>query len=421
MPIQNIMKQSLFSELRLRVEAILCTNQYKEKCIKRFNHTWNHVQEFMDAKGLEFYTQQVGEDFLNDWHQSKSFEKLTHRQQERVRHIEVLSSVLETDAISRNRHVNREYPFDGELGKPFSDFIEKESEVKKQSSITRYKERINNLYQFLLVEGVELANFDIPLAIKYLAMLDKEKSVPDRNNIIMSTRVFVRYLCENSLLPDNRCEKWMSFMKIRYVRAEKIPSVYTQEEVEGILAAIDRAHPQGKRDYAMVLLAARYGLRISDIIGLRFNNIDWERNRIVLIQRKTDKKVVLPLSEEVGNAIIEYIKYARPSVDLPYVFITAQAPYKGLGSNVLAGNIGDWMRAAGINMVGRKHGPHSLRHSLATNLLKSNESLPVISEILGHKNTESTMIYLRVDMDLLRQCALDVPFVPSSFYQNLYE
>jgi integrase len=266
-----------------------------------------------------------------------------------------------------------------------------------------------------------LKDFDLPLAMIFLRKLDKDKSANDRDNIIMTIRVFIRYLCGRGLLPENSVSKWMSLMTIRYVHTPKIPSVYTQEEVESMFSSIDRAHPQGKRDYAMVLLAARYGLRSSDIIGLRFSNLNWEHNRISVIQQKTGKSVSLPLSEEVGNAIIEYIKYGRPVVDLPYVFITAQAPYKELSGSTLGKNIMEWMRASGINTAGRKHGPHALRHSLATNLLKSQESLPVISSILGHSSTDSTMVYLRVDISLLRQCALDVPFVSSTFYSNLYE
>jgi site-specific recombinase XerD len=82
--------------------------------------------------------------------------------------------------------------------------------------------------------------------------------------------------------------------------------------------------------------------------------------------------------------------------------------------------IGDYFRIAGVNFTSKKHGPHSLRHSLASNLLKSNEPLPVISEILGHSSTETTMDYLRIDINLLRKCALNVPFVSPSFYGNLY-
>ncbi|GHV59643.1 hypothetical protein FACS1894182_14040 [Bacteroidia bacterium] len=191
--------------------------------------------------------------------------------------------------------------------------------------------------------------------------------------------------------------------------------------MEALINAIDRGHPQGKRDYAMVLLAARYGLRISDIIGMRHCNLDWEHNRIIVVQQKTGKKVVLPLSEEVGDAIIDYLKYGRPKIDNPFIFITAQAPYKELSSSGIHQAISDYFRIAGVSFTNRKHGPHALRHSLASNLLKSNETLPVISGILGHSSTETTMEYLRVDMDLLKQCALDVPFVPSSFYDKLYE
>jgi len=212
----------------------------------------------------------------------------------------------------------------------------------------------------------------------------------------------------------------MSLLKLRQIHQPQIPSVYSKEEVEALIGAIDRGHPQGKRDYAMILLAARYGLRISDIIGMRYCNLDWEHNRIILFQQKTGKKIILPLSEEVGNAIIDYLKYSRPNIELPYIFLTAKAPYRELSSNGMGMAIRDYFRIAGVNFTNRKHGPHSLRHSLASNLLKSNESLPVISEILGHSNTETTMEYLRIDIQLLRQCTLDVPFVPSSFYSNLY-
>ena len=415
------MDKEKLSTLRFRAEALLLTKQYKQACIRRYNCTWDNVQKFMDTKGFPFYTRQAGYTFLNEWHNHKDYSTLTDRQKERVRHVEVLSGVMETGHMPPAHYRYRQYSFTGVLGIPFNHFIENQEKIKKPSSITRYKERINNLYQFLLDEGKTVKELDTPLVIRYISMLDKTKSVSDRDNIIMSTRVFIRYLCEHEFLSDNRTERWMTLMKIKYVYQKKIPSVYEQEEIESMIKAIDRGHPQGKRDYAMILLAAKYGLRISDIIGMRFCNLDWEHNRIIIIQSKTGKKVVLPLMEEVGNAIIEYLKYGRPNVELPYIFITANAPYKELSSNGMGAAIADYFRVAGINLAGRKHGPHSLRHSLACNLLKSNETLPVISEILGHTNTDTTMEYLRVDINHLRQCALDVPFVPSSFYENLYE
>jgi len=415
------MVKEQLSILRLRVEAIFVSKGYKDSCIKRYNHTWDHLQKFMNDHSVEFYNSDLGQQFLDNWHTAKQFNELTHRQQERVRHIEVLTDMLQTGTIRESRHVNKVYVFDGKAGEPFRDFIANQSKIKTPSSVRRYEERINVLYLFLNDNKRSIRDMDIPLAIQFVAHLDKITSRPNRNNIIMTNRVFIRYLCENKLLKDNRTAMWMSLLHINYHYEKKIPSVYTVEEVEKIIACIDRSHPQGKRDYAMILLAARYGLRASDIISLRFANIDWESNRIVLIQHKTHKRVSLPLSEEVGSALVEYIRNGRPNIDTPFMFISGHAPFKPLKSNVLASNIAEAMRVAGIDSSKRKHGPHTLRHSLASNLLKANETLPVISEILGYSSIASTMTYLRVDINQLHRCALDVPFVPPTFYSQLYE
>jgi len=414
------MHESQLSELRQGVEAVLRTKQYKSACIKRYNHTWEHVQKFMETNGLVVYGRNVGNSFLSEWHELKTYDQLTRRQKERVRHVEVLSDFQERGTLAVPRYKYRPIEFEGEIGKPFNSFLEEECIIKKGSSITRYKGRMEHLYKHLQKEFKTVKELDIPCMLRFINHLDKETSALNKNNIIMTIRLFMRYLCSCGQLTNNNSEKWMSLLKLRQIHQPKIPSVYSKEEVEALIGAIDRGNPQGKRDYAMILLAARYGIRISDIIGMRYCNLDWEHNRIILFQQKTGKKVVLPLSEEVGDAIIDYLKYSRPKIELPYIFITAHAPYKELSSNGMGMAIGDYFRIAGVNFTNRKHGPHSLRHSLASNLLKSNESLPVISEILGHSNTETTMLYLRIDMKLLRQCTLDVPFVPSSFYSNLY-
>ncbi|WP_244910469.1 site-specific integrase [Caldibacillus thermoamylovorans] len=172
---------------------------------------------------------------------------------------------------------------------------------------------------------------------------------------------------------------------------------------------MDRGNPKGKRDFVMVLLAARLGLRASDICGLKFENVHWETNTIHLVQKKTKKKIELPLLTEVGNAIIDYLKFGRPQSDLPYLFLRAGQPYDRLEEPTLHSIVSFYLKQAGIkNIENKKHGPHALRHSLAGILLEKKTPLPVISEVLGHTNTESTKTYLRIDLDTLRQCALDV-------------
>ena len=402
------------------MEAYLRTMMYKDACVARYNHTWDHLADYMKANGKELYSREVGDAFLNAWHEGKDYKQLTHRQKERVRHIDVLTDMTEFGEVRRSHVMPKVITYPGDLGKPCTLFIQEQSMLKAASSLQRYKERIYNLYAYLADSGKTLADFTVRDATAFLEILDKAKGEIDRDNTVISIRVFLRSMCKKGLLCDNREQLWMEVFKLRHVRSKKLPPVYTKEEVEAVIGAVDRTHPQGKRDYAMVLLAARYGLRISDIIGLRFCNLDWERNRITLVQQKTGRRVTLPLSEEVGSAIIDYIRHGRPDIDLPFVFIKAHAPYGELKATGLAANLADWMRAAGIDSTGRKHGPHALRHSLATNLLGANQPVPVISEILGHSTSESTMVYTRVSVDMLRQCALDVPFVKSSFYDDLY-
>ena len=124
----------------------------------------------------------------------------------------------------------------------------------------------------------------------------------------------------------------------------------------------------------------------------------------------------LPLLPEIGNAIINYMKYGRPISDESYLFLQAHAPYQGITPHSFTKIVDFNIKRAKIDCTNRKHGPHALRHSFADNLLKEKTPMPIISEALGHSYTESTMYYLRIDTITLKQCALNVPAVPASFY-----
>jgi site-specific recombinase XerD len=144
----------------------------------------------------------------------------------------------------------------------------------------------------------------------------------------------------------------------------------------------------------------------------------WEQNTVRLVQYKTDKEIELPLLPEVGNAIIDYLKYSRQHSDEPFVFLTVRSPIIPITPGGIESLVQHTFAQAGIDTTNRRHGPHALRHSLAGRLLERHTVLPVISEVLGHENTESTKFYLRVDLTSMRQCALDVPEVSLSFYNQ---
>lgn len=194
---------------------------------------------------------------------------------------------------------------------------------------------------------------------------------------------------------------------VSHNRDGRLPNVWSQEAVQKMLDSIDRANPIGKRDYAILLMVTQLGLRDSDIQNLKFENLLWKECRIRLIQEKTKRALELPLGEEIGHAIIDYLKYGRPKQDTTdYIFIRHCAPYGKCG------NYYHIMRArlakAGIPFDRDKpRGLHTLRHTLATRLLEQDISVQTISEILGHTCVNSTKVYLQVDLEGLRKCALN--------------
>ena len=224
------------------------------------------------------------------------------------------------------------------------------------------------------------------------------------------TRIYLRFLYEQGYVTKDYTQLAPSN---GYKKQAKLPSLYTEEEISKMLAAIDRGNPKGKRDYAMILLASYLGLRASDICQLQFDEINWEHDTISLVQKKTKQNVELPLLPLIGNAIIDYLKYGRPKSESNYVFLQLIPDYTCITVstfyNIVTEYILRYILRAGISTDNRRHGPHSLRHSLAARLLETRTPMPTISEVLGHTNIESTNQYLRVDIAELRQCAIEVP------------
>jgi integrase len=185
-----------------------------------------------------------------------------------------------------------------------------------------------------------------------------------------------------------------------------------------LLKAIDRGTAVGKRDYTILLIAARLGLRASDIARLKFENLHWENSIIVLNQYKTGKNLTLPLLPAIGNAILDYIQYGRPQSGEKNIFLLAVSPFIPTTSRSISTMVQRRFIDSNINIAKRRHGTHALRHSLVKELLNNKQALPVITEVLGHSNTESARHYIRIDTESLRQCALDVVMVDPLFYMQ---
>lgn len=191
-------------------------------------------------------------------------------------------------------------------------------------------------------------------------------------------------------------------------RKTAIVPTLTMAEERQLLAAIDRTTAVGRRDFAIVLLALRLGLRSVDIANLQLTDIQWRTQTLTLVQQKTGRRLETPLLADVGNAIIDYLLHGRPTSASPQVFLRSQAPFVPLsGRHGVYHVVRAAMNRAGIRQdPGQRKGPHSLRHSLAARLLAVETPLPVISGVLGHADKDTTKIYLATDTNHLRACAL---------------
>jgi integrase len=189
----------------------------------------------------------------------------------------------------------------------------------------------------------------------------------------------------------------------RSPRQARVPSVWDPADLTKILQAIDRGNPCGERDYAIILLITRLGMRGVDIKRLRFADLDWPGNRLSVMQAKTGRRVVLPLLKDVGWAIIDYVQHGRPACDCPQVFVRHTAPIGPFSDqDHLHQILVKHARAAHVRLgEERRHGMHSLRHTLATRLLEDGTPVEQIADILGHQRVASTGAYLKSSLRLL--------------------
>ena len=226
------------------------------------------------------------------------------------------------------------------------------------------------------------------------------------SRIVSNMRSFLRFLTMRGILQKDLS---VELPTIRVPADAAIPSVWDHELVIRLLGAVDRSSPKGKRDYAILLLACRLGLRAGDIRQLKLDQIHWENSTIQVTQSKTGVPLILPLTPEVGDALIDYLKSGRPQTAHREVFLKVNPPFDPfMSTSSLYQIVTYWRRLGGVKFrVAQKRGMHSLRHTLATRLLEKGTPFPTIAEILGHASEESTRIYAKADVQALRSVALD--------------
>lgn len=396
----------------VEAEKYLAKQDFSAGRQRVYSRLWRlHFLPYTVERKLSAYSQKVGQEYImyrqsmaDAGHIAKSTVSET------IRAIRILDDILLHGEIKSHRKKSLP-PLTGAIGEAMTCFLDY-LRAERRSSLT-----IEGHHRFLLYfltyltnKGVGTINDITPtIVIDYLS-----GDIVSRKHAAGTLRYIFKYWGMEGLVGR---EILSVFNLIKPRETESLPDTYSVEEVRQILSSAERISPQGIRNYAMLTLAVFYGIRASDIAGLRLEHIKWRAKRIEFDQTKTGEHLSLPLRVEVGNAILDYIKQARRNQSRDsHVFQSLVAPFRPVTNKCVSTTIRLIISKSGVDIKKRHQGPHVLRSSLASNMLNNNEEYYVISEALGHVYTPTTMKYLRIDIPSMLKCALDVPPVNDAFY-----
>lgn len=402
------MQKLLLTELIHDLEQEMLRLGYSQRMLRFYRRRWRSLLQFAEERRELFYSEQLGIDFVEK--HFNIFEKDDSRglSESDVQELRVIRMIGD---FQLHRTIFRRYSNHKKiLGNPsfiaLRNQFQSYCEDKGYSKSTTYQQ-IHKSVQFMdyldsqhIADCKEINPSLIHAFIKTLAGYAHTTI----GHEIRCLRTFLRFLLEAG---EIHTDFTATIPMIRVRKQTRIPSVWTKDELQKLIAAIDRGSPLGKRNYAIILLACCLGMRVSDIKRLKKEDFHWEEKQLIFTQSKTKNPLSLPLTPEVGWAVIDYLKYGRPNIDNPYLFVKHLAPFGPFAEGCnLHGMIERYMELAHLPKLNKKRGMHSLRHTMASMLLENNTPLSTISDLLGHIDTNSTAVYLKVGVQKLKECAL---------------
>jgi integrase len=383
---------------------------YGRVSLKHFGHAWSTLAQFAADRGGASLSVELTEAFLLHCGVGSSAPEApaVSGQQHLIKAMRYLLEFQQHGCIRRRPSVTSVHLPDAlsHILEAFVRFCTEERGIRPRSMRGR-RRYVAAFLMYLASRGVpDVRCIDVETVSGFVTSLCH--LIPRTlATVVSDLRSFLRYLAMEGMVPASLVE---GIPRLRVRQDERIPDVWRAEDVAAVLAAIDRGSPVGKRDYAIVLLAARLGMRVGDIRDLRLEDLRWDEARIERPQAKTGIPVVLPLTDEIGEALIAYLRNGRPTTTRREVFLRHLAPFEPFGLNDnLYHIVTTYRRRAGIKLSKRSHkGLHSLRHTVATRLLEAGVALETISGVMGHRSPETTRLYTKVDLAVLRSTALDI-------------
>ena len=397
-------------ELILQAEAAMSGLGHAPSTRMQYRWAWSQFARFCSEQAVATFSDEVVASYLQvvatEHHdgQMKEWKRKLLRRSTLVL-VEVARTGSYRWALSFQRHPNDALDA---VFRPVQEQFEAWLSSQRLAVATRelYATVSRTILAWLPERGVTnaraLSGSDVAAALIFLGGRYQPGSM---RTALSAVRVLCRFLEESGGCTGlARAVPWQVSRRVRLV--DVLPAV----DVDKLTNSTNTATSQGRRDKAMLLLAARTGLRPVDIAGLRVQDIDWEQGQITLTQHKTGALLTLPLLADVGEAIADYLLHGRPAgVADEHVFLRSQAPYVGLSpsSGLYWVAAAAFARTATSPRNGKGQGFRVLRASFATRMLEDGTSLPVISGALGHRGIDSAKHYLAADDRHMRDCCLD--------------
>jgi site-specific recombinase XerD len=395
-------------ELVIRLEQELIRMGYAQATLDYYRRNWRMITAYFEDRGEACFSELIAMEYVDN--KCGFFDKehagtLTQSHVYLFRIIRMMGDFAQHGTVLR-RYARSLSRINNSLNRKMLDKFKENCKINGHafSTCISYTRTAENFLSYIEAHGISLKMLtagDLTAFVKTLLGY----SYKTAEFILCGTRAFLRFLYSEDADSADFSE---SLPKLQPRKQTRIPSVWDKNDLLRLLDAIDRGNPSGKRDYAIILLVARLGLRCIDIKRLKFSCFNWNENYFEFSQSKTGYQVRLPILKDVGWAIIDYIKNGRPLSDSPYVFLRHLPPITPFSdANHLHQMVVKYMRLAKLPICGKKKiGMHSFRHTLATYLMENQVSIDGIAGILGQQSTESTPTYLKSSLKLLRECAL---------------
>lgn len=287
------------------------------------------------------------------------------------------------------------------LWKPFCQWMQQQRGTSERT-LRDYRDLLNSL---LVDVGEDTHKLNVTYLRQYIVEQGRTRGQARSKSATSALRMFIRFL-----IAQGKCAANLdaAIPSLAYWRLSSLPRYLQPEEVERVIASPNVETPVGKRDRAILLLLSRLGLRANDVWQLRLIDIDWHAATI-RVCGKNKRQTQLPLTQEVGQAIADYLQHGRPRTDSEYLFVRAMAPFRQFRDTRAICDLAKLaMCRAHVNGPDRG-AAHVLRHSAATSMLRQGASLQDISVILRHQSIASTQIYAKVDTMALYEIAQPWP------------